>query len=542
MEEENNNTDRESVLVSPGGGGSMQQHHLGKQQQQQQEPSHANISLDMGGNQSVPSFALLDGIQQDPESGKMERVTVPITRLPAILGRSHDTNDPNFFGLGAKKALSRNHFKIFYRDHEGSGVVEWDDTKSKLQYKDTTSKTDTIQKKMKLLTGQTENDLPSHGFFALECLGKNPIRVNNERLEQGECMVLESGCSLRISSYMLYFFLPLDAKPQLHNVVLPPAIKKAMTTTTATSKKRPASSAADGTTATNKKPNVTDIIPPEDALHLPIIQQSDLDSFSTDMLLQMMDKAVTAGIWERKHQIIGSAIAMRAVASAAEAPELQRPAIKNPGVPRYEIMDWIEKSEMYGAWVQQMLVRMTQSFSERKKLVCANWGFLPCFLTTYLLTLFSHFLLGGHISPIWNQEVIWLPLPNHCSRLAGQELTGRDDTSVGDFLQMSKLLLICQKKKYMIPKRKKMTMVAMVPTTTITRMEWLPRKILSQFKQKTSRQMMEKVSLTPKKMWMMMWMMMKTMRGELSVRVSMFPPVYVPMTRIEDGSDHVKSH
>jgi hypothetical protein len=338
---------KQSVLVNTGEsvGGGMQQHHHEKQS------FNETISLDLGGNQSTPSFALLDGIQQDPDSGKMERVTVPITRLPAIFGRSHDTNDPNFIGLGAKKALSRNHFKIFYRDIEG-GTLEWDDTKSKLQYKDDNNTDTTIHKKVKLFNDQTENDLPSHGFFALECLGKNPIRVNNERLEQGECMVLKSGCSLRISSYMLYFFLPTDAKSQSHIIQLQPAKKTATTSV----KKRPNSSTAEGVPA-NKKVNVVKVVTPLDALQLPIIQQSDLDSFSTDMLLQMMDKAVTAGIWERKHQIIGSAIAMRAVVSAAEAPDLQRPAIKNPGVPRYDIMDWIEKSDMYGAWVQQMLVR-----------------------------------------------------------------------------------------------------------------------------------------------------------------------------------------
>lgn len=181
-------------------------------------------------------------------------------------------------------------------------------------------------------------------------------------------MVLESGCSLRISSYMLYFLLPTDAKSQSHKVQLQassssPKKKKvsaaAVTAATSTSsKKRPiAASSPDDEGAPTKKANSAAAVESvSEALQLPITQQSDLDPFSTEMLLEMMEKVVTAGIWERKHQIIGSAIALRAVVSAADAPELQEPAIKNPGVSRQELMEWIEKSEKYGAWVKQMLV------------------------------------------------------------------------------------------------------------------------------------------------------------------------------------------
>lgn len=316
------------------------------------------VSLDMGGPQKTPAFALLDGIELDPVSGKKDRVTVSITRLPAVLGRSHDTKDPNFFGLGTKKAVSRNHFKIFYRDIQG-GSVEWDEAKSKLQYQAKKSN-EGAKQKPKLAGGKTEADLPPHGFFALECLGKNPIRVNNEKIEPGECMVLESGYRLRISSYMLYFLLPTDAKPQPHKIQIATSPQKKKAPATAPSKKRSLSSpGSDG--GPSKKANIAAVLnSPTEALELPITQQSDLDQFSTDILLQMMEKAVTAGVWERKHQIIGSAIALRAVMSAAEAPEIQEPAIRNPGVSRQDLMDWIEKSEKYEEWVKQMLVRQTQ--------------------------------------------------------------------------------------------------------------------------------------------------------------------------------------
>lgn len=47
-----------------------------------------------------PAFCLLDGFQEDDSS----RVTFPIFRLPATLGRSLDVNiDKNFIGMGLNK-------------------------------------------------------------------------------------------------------------------------------------------------------------------------------------------------------------------------------------------------------------------------------------------------------------------------------------------------------------------------------------------------------------------------------------------------------
>jgi hypothetical protein len=104
--------------------------------------------------------------------------------------------------------------------------------------------------------------------------------------------------------------------------------------------------------------------------------QSELDQLSTDILLEMMDKAFESGLWERKDQLIGSTIALRAVVSAAEAPEIQEPAIKKPGVSRTDIMEWIEKSEKYSSWSKQMLAKMEhRSYvaSITKSLLKAGW-------------------------------------------------------------------------------------------------------------------------------------------------------------------------
>ena len=40
------------------------------------------------------------------------------------MGRSHDTKDKNFFGLGTRKVLSRSQAMIYYRDRLGGRLVQ----------------------------------------------------------------------------------------------------------------------------------------------------------------------------------------------------------------------------------------------------------------------------------------------------------------------------------------------------------------------------------------------------------------------------------
>ena len=61
-------------------------------------------------------------------------LSIPITRLPATLGRSHDTKDTHFFGLGTQKVLSRNQAVIFWRDRLGGKIIQTGTTSDKLIY------------------------------------------------------------------------------------------------------------------------------------------------------------------------------------------------------------------------------------------------------------------------------------------------------------------------------------------------------------------------------------------------------------------------
>ena len=327
--------------------------------------------ITLGGKSETPCFALLDGIFEDPQDPTTKtRVTIPITRLPAVLGRTHDTDDPHFFGLGKKKALSRKQCLIEYRvpsfqsdggdDSKKDGRVEWDEKQQKLVYKETTEN----ENSKKDDNGNDDSqdididELPSEGYFAIGSMGKNRIMVDQERIGQGKVALLKSGTPIRISSYMLYFLLPTDAKPLEHTIETeevddPPLstmIKKKK------GKKRKKSDAvlpdnapsSSDATGNNKKGKTT----------VGANFQAELDSMTVEELMNKMEKAIRDNEWDRKSQIVGSTIAMHAVRAVAMDPSIQTIAVNEGGVSRKVILDWIETSSQYADWVEQMLTKM----------------------------------------------------------------------------------------------------------------------------------------------------------------------------------------
>lgn len=295
---------------------------------------HKNLLL--GGRSKEPCYCLLDGFLEDPEDAGAEksRITIPITKLPATIGRSHDkdSDDPHFFGLGSKKALSRKHCRISYRDALG-GKVEWDTKTKGLSYKEPSGDG---KEGHAVLNVEDTNKLPSRGFFVIECLGKNRILVNQERVEQGNAAVVASGSSLRVSSYTLYFLLPTDADPAQHVIALAPdAI-------TSSKKRKVASDAAASAAASSKRSKA---------------QQDEMDSLPVENLLEKMAEAIENNQWERRHQLIGATIALHAVRESAMDPKIQSKALDG-GVSRSDVMVWIEESPKFSKWVQQMLTKM----------------------------------------------------------------------------------------------------------------------------------------------------------------------------------------
>ena len=235
-----------------------------------------------GGSCDTTCFALLDGRVTDPETEETSAFQIPLTKLPAVLGRSHETANPNFFGLGRRKALSRKQCVIYYQDANG-GCVEWDT--HALKYKETGS---WDYKKTTLKT--PIDKLPAEGFFVLECLGRNSITVNKQKVEQGESIVLESGSPIRISQHRLYFLLPMDAPPRKHLIQ-----ETSSTPTTVTKGKRRLSLDSSSTSPAKKVKGLQSYT-------------ESLETMTTQELLHVMTNAITANVWDRKNQMVGTVL------------------------------------------------------------------------------------------------------------------------------------------------------------------------------------------------------------------------------------------
>jgi len=180
-----------------------------------EENGRAGVGL--GGTIGTAAFALLVGQVEDPVSKMSTTCEIPVTRLPATLGRTHSSADPSFIALGKHKSLSRQHFTIFYRDANGGRLGQYG-VEEELIYQaatkiksengngDTSSPNDVI-----LPQDYKEENLPSDGFFAVECLSKNKIFVGGQKVEQGQVALLQNETPMQIATHSLYFLLPIDS-------------------------------------------------------------------------------------------------------------------------------------------------------------------------------------------------------------------------------------------------------------------------------------------------------------------------------------------
>lgn len=207
--------------------------------------------------------------------------------------------------------------------------MEWDAKAAKLAYKHPGSD----GSDQATLNTEPDDELPPKGFFVIECLGKNRILVNQKRVDQGNAAVLVSGSSLRVSSYTLYFLLPKDATPTEHAITITPSSPK---------KRKPTPDAAPSSSNAGRRAKAS---------------QDELESMPVETLLERMTEAIDNNLWERRHQLIGAAIALHAVRDSALDPNIQSVAMDG-GVSRSDIMVWVEESPKYKTWVEQMLTKM----------------------------------------------------------------------------------------------------------------------------------------------------------------------------------------
>ena len=69
----------------------------------------------MDGGRKYAHMELISKLSQDLKlQTEPKTIVVPITTLPAILGRTQNTTDEHIFDLGDCKQISRKHAKIFF--------------------------------------------------------------------------------------------------------------------------------------------------------------------------------------------------------------------------------------------------------------------------------------------------------------------------------------------------------------------------------------------------------------------------------------------
>lgn len=301
-----------------------------------------DFSMTIGGSIETPCFALLDGQSQDPNNETYSKLTIPLTRLPAIFGRSHDTQDPHFFGLGHKKALSRKQCMIYYRDRDG-GRVDWNKQTGGLAFKPQLGTDKTNLKTPK-------NEQPEGGFFVIESLGKNRIYVNKERVEQGESVVLSSGSAVRISTNLFYFLLPKDAIPTeipIERKRKTPTKKRKPSITP--KKAPPVKKTKETKSAVGKGSHVANF-------------QKELDAMTVDELLQRISTGIANGIWDHNLRMTGSALTVHALRDAAMDPSIQKMYAENGPIPRSEVLNKIP--EKYSQFIKHMQSKLeTRSYN-----------------------------------------------------------------------------------------------------------------------------------------------------------------------------------
>lgn len=320
------------------------------------------LLVKIGGEIDTPAFALLDGVvysvsqtdaervlrkqnvihsidshieirthcshsssflQNDGDDAQIKSVTIPITRLPATLGRTHDTSDPNFFGLGPKKAVSREQCRILYQDAFG-GMLEQKGSSDALTYQLPKAKPKDV------VPTNDDKPVPPQGFYAIECLGKNKIVVGKTRLEQGEVAQLESGTPIKISNYCLYFLLPTDA-PQKTMSIPNPAYKKP-----------------------RKRPSSTDSGPPKKKAFARGALKGQLEDMSTEDLIKEIT-ALSSNQLGHRHKLIRSVVIAHGVMDVARAKPIRKLAQKAGGVSKGAIMTWLAESPMYSEYVKHTL-------------------------------------------------------------------------------------------------------------------------------------------------------------------------------------------
>lgn len=196
------------------------------------------------------------------------------------------------------------------------------------------------EKPEQVIRKKDQEELEPKGFFVVKCLGKNKILVDGQRVEQDQVALLQHASRFQMNSLCLYFLLPTNSKDKTMEIPAPLGTKR----------KAPSSSTNKTEVKKKKKPST--------AATKAASFAAELEALSVETLLSRMTEAVESDQWDRKHQLIGSAISLHAVRDAARSKSIRELDQQGKGVARSDIMAWIKENPKYTEWVSQMLGKM----------------------------------------------------------------------------------------------------------------------------------------------------------------------------------------
>lgn len=284
----------------------------------------------MDGGRKYAHMKLISKLLQDLKlQTEPKTIVVPITTLPAILGRTQNTTDEHIFDLGDCKQISRKHAKIFFSNPDGGDLGRWKESEkgehvvdSEWRYRKSSGKS------TKKWIKEKGSSLPEKGFFAIECLSKNKLYVDGLKVLQGETAVLRQGSRIKMLTYTLYFLLPeSDQKRKVISI--------------------PSDKVNDSTEPPQKKIKKEK----EDS-------KLEEESMSLDQMIKEFLHAVSSDTFERRHSIISTGILQHAVDDCANDGKMQALSMKEDGVSRSVIMDWIAANSVYSEYIKALLTKL----------------------------------------------------------------------------------------------------------------------------------------------------------------------------------------
>jgi len=250
------------------------------------------------------------------------------------LGRTQPTTDEHIFDLGDCKQLSRKHAKIFYTEMYGGNLGRWNKGVKQTDFTvdDEWIYRKPVNKSDKKWIKKKGSSTPKYGFFAIECLSKNKVYVDGNRVDQGKMAILNHGSTIKMLTFTLYFLLPEGNEKSPRMVSVPHPM------------------------VTTEEDETNDVEPPQKKIKKDVEQKRDQTPLAE--LIKEFLTAVETDKFERKHSMMSTNILNHAVQNVATDEKIKKISDEEDGISRTVIMDWIADSSVYEKYIKALLTKL----------------------------------------------------------------------------------------------------------------------------------------------------------------------------------------